>query len=127
YPPGSTFKTVTASAALQAGQVTPDSVVGCPGTENIEGRQTPNDDNLDLGDVPLHTAFARSCTTTIGRLAVDVPPDGLTDAAAQLGLGVDFTAPGMTTVTGSVPVADTAALRVEEGIGQGEVTASPFG
>nr|WP_255507249.1 penicillin-binding transpeptidase domain-containing protein [Mycolicibacterium sp. 018/SC-01/001] len=127
YPPGSTFKTVTVSAALQAGQVTPDSVVGCPGTENIEGRQIPNDDEFDLGDVPLHTAFAKSCNTTMGRLAVNLPPDGLTNAAAQLGLGVDFTAPGMTTVTGSVPVADTSALRVEEGIGQGKVTASPFG
>jgi len=127
YPPGSTFKTVTVSAALQAGQVTPDSVVACPGTENIEGRQIPNDDNFDLGEVPLHTAFARSCNTTMGRLAVNLPPDGLTKAADQLGLGVDFTAPGMTTVTGKVPVADTAALRVEEGIGQGQVTASPFG
>lgn len=127
YPPGSTFKTVTVSAALQAGQVTPDSIVGCPGTENIEGRQIPNDDNFELGDVPLHTAFARSCNTTMGRLAVGLPPDGLTKAAAQLGLGIDYVAPGMTTVTGSVPVADTPALRVEEGIGQGKVTASPFG
>jgi len=127
YPPGSTFKTVTVSAALQAGQVTPDSIVACPGTENIEGRQIPNDDNFDLGQVPLHTAFARSCNTTMGRLAVNLPPDALTKAAAQLGLGVDYTAPGMTTVTGKVPVADTAALRVEEGIGQGQVTASPFG
>ena len=127
YPPGSTFKTVTVSAALQAGQVTPDSIVGCPGTENIEGRQIPNDDNFDLGQVPLHTAFARSCNTTMGRLAVNLPPDGLTKAAAQLGLGIDYTAPGMTTVTGKVPVADTSALRVEEGIGQGQVTASPFG
>jgi Penicillin binding protein transpeptidase domain/NTF2-like N-terminal transpeptidase domain len=127
YPPGSTFKTVTVSAALQAGQVTPDSIVGCPGTENIEGRQIPNDDNFELGDVPLHTAFAKSCNTTMGRLAVNLPPDGLTRAAAQLGLGIDYVAPGMTTVTGSVPVADTSALRVEEGIGQGKVTASPFG
>jgi len=127
YPPGSTFKTVTVSAALQAGQVTPDSIVACPGTENIEGRQIPNDDNFDLGQVPLHTAFARSCNTTMGRLAVNLPPDALTKAAAQLGLGVDYTAPGMTTVTGKVPVADTSALRVEEGIGQGQVTASPFG
>ncbi len=127
YPPGSTFKTVTVSAALQSGQVTPDSVVACPGTENIEGRQIPNDDNFDLGQVPLHTAFAISCNTTMGRLAVNLPPDALTEAAAQLGLGIDYTAPGMTTVTGSVPVADTPALRVEEGIGQGKVTASPFG
>lgn len=127
YPPGSTFKTVTVSAALQAGQVTPDSIVACPGTDNIEGRKIPNDDNFELGDVPLHTAFARSCNTTMGRLAVNLPPDGLTKAAAQLGLGIDYVAPGMTTVTGSVPPADTSALRVEDGIGQGKVTASPFG
>ena len=127
YPPGSTFKTVTVSAALQAGQVTADSVVACPGTENIEGREIPNDNNFDLGQVPLHTAFAKSCNTTMGRLAVNLPAEGLTKAAAQLGLGVDYTAPGMTTVTGKVPVADTAAMRVEEGIGQGQVTALPFG
>ena len=127
YPPGSTFKTVTVSAALQAGQVTPDTIVNCPGTENIEGRQIPNDDEFELGQVPLHTAFARSCNTTMGRLAVNLPPDALTDAAAQLGLGIDYVAPGMTTVTGSVPVAESSALRVEEGIGQGQVTASPFG
>ena len=102
-------------------------MVNCPGTENIEGRQIPNDDNFELGQVPLHTAFAKSCNTTMGRLALNLPPDGLTKAAAQLGLGIDYTAPGMTTVTGTVPVADTPALRVEEGIGQGKVTASPFG
>lgn len=127
YPPGSTFKTITVSAALQSGAVTPDTVLGCPGTENIEGRQIPNDNNFDLGQVPLHTAFARSCNTTMGRLAVNLPPDALTKAAAQLGLGVDYITPALTTVTGKVPTADTPALRVEEGIGQGKVTATPFG
>lgn len=127
YPPGSTFKTVTVSAALQAGAVTPDTVVACPGEENIEGREIPNDNKFDLGQVPLHTAFAKSCNTTMGRLAVGLAPDGLTNAAAQLGLGIDYVTPGLTTVTGKVPTADTPALRVEEGIGQGTVTASPFG
>ena len=127
YPPGSTFKTVTTSAALQAGAATPDTVLPCPGTENIEGRQIPNDDEFDLGAVPLHTAFARSCNTTMGRLAVGLPPDALQKAALQFGLGVDYVTPGLTTVTGNVPVADSPAARVESGIGQGQVTATPFG
>nr|WP_246349900.1 penicillin-binding transpeptidase domain-containing protein [Nocardia barduliensis] len=127
YPPGSTFKTVTVSAALQAGTVTPDTVLPCPGTANIEGRRIPNDHNFDLGSVPLHTAFARSCNTTMGALAVQLPADALTKAAAQLGLGIDYVTPGLTTVTGKVPPADTSALRVESAIGQGQVTASPFG
>lgn len=127
YPPGSTFKTVTVSAALQAGDVGPDTVLPCPGTANIEGRRIPNDDDFDLGQVPLHTAFARSCNTTMGLLGVRLPADGLTRAAAQLGLGVDYVTPGLTTVTGAVPPADTPAARVEAAIGQGTVTASPFG
>ncbi|WP_040777270.1 penicillin-binding transpeptidase domain-containing protein [Nocardia pneumoniae] len=127
YPPGSTFKTVTVSAALQAGTVTPDTRVACPGTANIEGRRIPNDNNFDLGTVPLHTAFARSCNTTMGALGVKLPADAMTKAAAQLGLGIDYVTPGLTTVTGKVPPADTSALRVESAIGQGQVTASPFG
>ncbi|MFE7802262.1 penicillin-binding transpeptidase domain-containing protein [Nocardia sp. NPDC057440] len=127
YPPGSTFKTVTVSAALQAGSVRPDTVLPCPGVANIEGRRIPNDDDFDLGQVPLHTAFARSCNTTMGGLAVKLPADALTKAAAQLGLGVDYVTPGLTTVTGKVPPAETPAQRVESGIGQGQVTASPFG
>ncbi len=76
YPPGSTFKTVTVSAASKAGPSLRTPSVGCPGSENIEGRQIPNDDNFDLGLVPLHTAFARSCNTTMARLAVNLPPTG---------------------------------------------------
>lgn len=127
YPPGSTFKTVTVSAALADGAVTPDTVLPCPGEANIEGRRIPNDDSFDLGEVPLHTAFARSCNTTMARLAVNLPPNALTDTAGQLGLGIDYVTPGLTTVTGSVPPANTPAERVESSIGQGTVTASPFG
>ncbi len=127
YPPGSTFKTVTVSAALQAGGVNIDTVLPCPGRATIEGRTIPNDDEFDLGQVPLHTAFARSCNTTMAELGVRLPPDGLTTAAAQLGLGVDYVTPGLTTVTGKVPPAQNSAQQVESSIGQGSVTASPFG
>ncbi|WP_072812062.1 penicillin-binding transpeptidase domain-containing protein [Rhodococcus zopfii] len=127
YPPGSTFKTVTTWAALQAGVADPDTVLPCPGVATIEDRTIPNDDSFDLGAVPLHTAFARSCNTTMARLAVGLPADALTDAAAQFGLGIDYVTPGLVTVTGSVPVTESAAQRVESAIGQGTVTASPFG
>lgn len=127
YPPGSTFKTVTAAAVLDAGRATPATVLPCPGVADIEGRRIPNDDSFDLGQVPLHTAFARSCNTTMAGLAVQLPPDALTTTAERLGLGVDYVTPGLTTVTGSVPVAQTPAQRVEASIGQGQVTASPFG
>ncbi|MFB9569409.1 penicillin-binding transpeptidase domain-containing protein [Saccharopolyspora hordei] len=127
YPPGSTFKTVTATAGLEAGKVNVDTPVECPGTKVFDGRVLPNDEEFDLGRVPLHTAFAQSCNTTFAQLAVDLPAQALTDAAQRYGLGVDFTMPGATTITGKVPPADTVVQRAENGIGQGRVLASPFG
>ena len=127
YPPGSTFKTITTAAALQAGIATPDTPERCPGTVTIENRTIPNEDEFDLGTVPLSTAFARSCNTTMAALADALPADALPKMARLFGIGVDYVVPGITTITGSVPNADTPAQKVENGIGQGTVTVSPFG
>jgi hypothetical protein len=127
YPPGSTFKTITTAAALQAGIATPDSPEACPGTVTIENRTIPNEDEFELGTVPLSTAFARSCNTTMAALADRLPSDALPKMARLFGIGVDYGIPGLTTITGNVPNADTAAQKVENGIGQGTVTVSPFG
>ncbi|GAA4823994.1 penicillin-binding transpeptidase domain-containing protein [Tomitella cavernea] len=127
FPPGSTFKTVTTSAALQAGVAEPDSVLPCPARVTVDGRSIPNDDDFDLGKVPLHTAFAQSCNTTQAIMSADLGPSAMRDTAASLGFGVDFVTPALTTVTGTVPVTEPGPARVEAAIGQGTVTASPFG
>ncbi|MUL74484.1 penicillin-binding transpeptidase domain-containing protein [Mycolicibacterium sp. CBMA 226] len=127
YPPGSTFKTITTAAALEKGLAKADTPEPCPGTVTIENRTIPNEDKFDLGTVPLAEAFAHSCNTTMGALADKLPADALPNTAKNLGIGVDFVIPGITTVTGKVPNADTPAQRVENGIGQGTVTVSPFG
>ncbi|MBV9143635.1 MAG: penicillin-binding protein [Pseudonocardiales bacterium] len=127
YPPGSTFKIVTAAAALQSKQVTSDSPVACPATTVVGERVIPNDHFFDLGMVPLHTAFARSCNTTFAQLAARLGASALTDAAHQMGIGMDYDIPGVTTVTGQVPPSESMVRRAENGFGQGRVLASPFG
>lgn len=127
YPPGSTFKTITTAAALQAGLAEPGTPEACPGTVTVENRTIPNEDEFDLGTVPLSTAFAKSCNTTMAALADQLPADALPKMARLFGIGVDFVVPGLTTITGNVPNADTPAQKVENGIGQGTVTVSPFG
>lgn len=127
YPPGSAFKIVTAAAALQSKQVTGDSPVPCPARTVIGQRVVPNDHFFDLGTVPLHTAFARSCNTTFAQLAAGLGAGALTDAAHQLGIGMDYDIPGITTVTGQVPPSESVVRRAENGFGQGRVLASPFG
>jgi hypothetical protein len=68
FPPGSTFKVVTASA-LAARGLTPSSTVQCPSQATIGGRTFHNDNNEQLGTTNLRTAFAISCNTTFALLA----------------------------------------------------------
>ncbi|HSS89330.1 MAG TPA: penicillin-binding transpeptidase domain-containing protein [Streptosporangiaceae bacterium] len=68
FPPGSTFKVVTASALSGTG-LRPASTVQCPAQVNIGGRVFHNFDNEHLGAISLQTAFAVSCNSTFITLA----------------------------------------------------------
>jgi hypothetical protein len=68
FPPGSTFKVVTASALAKIGMRT-TSAVQCPGQVTIGGRIFHNDNNEHLGTTTLQTAFAVSCNSTFAMLA----------------------------------------------------------
>jgi hypothetical protein len=127
YPPGSTFKIVTAGAAIERDMATPNTLLACPGHVDIGQRTIPNYGGFDLGTVPMSRAFASSCNTTFAELASRMPPKGLTTAAAQYGIGTDYVVDGITTVTGSVPPTVNLTERTEDGFGQGKVLVSPFG
>jgi hypothetical protein len=127
YPPGSTFKMVTAGAALERDMASPNTLLGCPGEVDIGHRTIPNYGGFDLGVVPMSRAFASSCNTTFAELASRMPPRGLTQTAARYGIGLDYQVDGIATVTGSVPPTVNLAERTEDGFGQGKVLASPFG
>ena len=127
YPPGSTFKIITAGAAIDRDMATPNTLLGCPGRMDIGHRSVPNYGGFDLGTVPMSRAFASSCNTTFAELASRMPPRALTMAAAQYGIGPDYQIEGITTVSGSVPPTVNLAERTEDGFGQGKVLVSPFG
>lgn len=127
YPPGSTFKIVTAGAAIERNMATPNTLLGCPGQLDIGHRTVPNYGGFDLGTVPMSRAFASSCNTTFAELASRMPPRGLTQAAAQYGIGPDYNIEGIDTISGSVPPTVNLTERTEDGFGQGKVLVSPFG
>jgi hypothetical protein len=127
YPPGSTFKIITAGAAIDRDMATPNTLLACPGVMDIGHRTIPNYGGFDLGTVPMSRAFASSCNTTFAELASRMPPRGLTMAAAQYGIGPDYQIEGLNTVSGSVPPTVNLAERTEDGFGQGKVLVSPFG
>ena len=126
FPPGSIFKIVTASAALERGLITQDTQVGCPGSRVFDGREIRNNASFDLGTVSARTAFAKSCNTTFADLSTQMPAEALPEMALHYGIGLDFVVPGITTLTGSVQPAETVVQRAENGFGQGQDLLTPF-
>ena len=127
YPPGSTFKLVTASAALRQHvdprKTTftcarlPDGRVGA----KIAGWNRPvRDDVLDAhphGTIDVHGGFVHSCNAYFAQLAVKLGSQPLIDTANRLGISL-------------TPAADVAA-RVRQtlpqiGYGQGDVVVTPL-
>lgn len=68
YAPGSTFKVVTAAAAIDAGRYTPDSVVNGDSPKTISGVPMHNDLNTSWGDISLSTAMTNSVNTVFGQI-----------------------------------------------------------
>ncbi|HEX2316932.1 MAG TPA: penicillin-binding transpeptidase domain-containing protein [Thermomonospora sp.] len=125
YPPGSTFKVVTASALLADG-MSPGSGVDCPASVVTAQRTIRNSDGLALGRTSLRQAFADSCNTTFAGLGVErLGAEGLGAAAERFGFGGPIT-PGTAAARGSFPEPDGGAELAEASIGQGRVQASPL-
>jgi len=125
YPPGSTFKVVTAGALL-AGGLRPSDPVDCPREAKVGGRTFGNFEDEVLGQIPFSTAFANSCNTAfVQQAAKRLDGDELVAAAAQFGFGLD-PSPQIPAVTSQVPAPSDRADLAAEAFGQGRVTASPL-
>ena len=72
YPPGSTFKVVTAAAGLDSGAITPETAINAPGTLDVQGQPLANDFNQDWGSIPLDTALTNSVNTWFAQLGEKV-------------------------------------------------------
>jgi cell division protein FtsW (lipid II flippase) len=127
YPPGSTFKLVTAAAALRRGLDPGASTFACTRLPDgrvgarINGWNRPiRDDVLDThphGTIDMHAGLVHSCNAYFAQLAVTLGPDPLLGTAARLGI--------------SLTPSKTPAQRVQEtlpqvGYGQGDVVATPM-
>lgn len=125
YAPGSTFKVVTALAALRAGY-TPDSTVECTETIVVDGRTIGNYPGYShTGSITLREALAHSCNTAFISLASEISSADLAAAALSLGLGQ----PGpwaFEYFSGSVPDDAEGTAHAEMLFGQGSVVASPM-
>ncbi|HET6997740.1 MAG TPA: penicillin-binding transpeptidase domain-containing protein [Solirubrobacterales bacterium] len=85
YPPGSTFKVVTAAAGLESGTITPETTIDAPGTLEVEGQPLNNDFSEDFGPIALDTALTNSVNTWFGQLGQQLGNDQLFETMEKFG------------------------------------------
>lgn len=127
YPPGSTFKIVSALALLRAG-LSPQTLVECPETTVVNGREFSNHSGYPpakLGTIPLLEAIANSCNTAVLNQHRVVSEADVAAAAAALGVG-QATEVGVPAFAGSVPADGGVVDHAAAMIGQGRVQMSPL-
>ena len=97
YPTGSSFKPITAAAALKNGVYRAGQRIDCPASWNGYGVVQLNHETGNLGPIDLRTALARSCNTffyELGKRLNDTNTRLLPDEALSFGLGkatdIDF-------------------------------------
>src|SRR6266511_1586017 len=124
-PPGSTFKSVTATHVLETGQADGNTPVECSAKYNVGGRDFTNVEGEALGTFPLHRNFAQSCNTAFARLYPKLGMTGLHDTATRLGLGLQWDL-GIDAFTGKVSVNESEVERAAAAFGQGTTLVSPI-
>ena len=131
YTPGSTFKTVTLAAAVEAGLVKPNDPATCPAEVIIEGSKvTSQNEPAGKQTRTAADAYAYSCNTYFAQLGVRVGEARFRAMAQALGLteGAPFDLP---TSAGRLSI-NPKFLSSNPGLaasayGQGELQMSPLG
>jgi penicillin-binding protein A len=85
YPPGSTFKVVTATAAIDSGKFTPNSVVNGDSPKTISGVPLSNDLNQSFGPITLTKALTYSVNTVWAQVAEQVGRATMTNYMKRFG------------------------------------------
>ncbi len=136
YPPGSTFKMVTALAALEAGVTDGRETVFCPGHMDISGHRFHCWRRGGHGRVGLVSALAESCDVYFYEMSQRCGIDKINEMSTRLGLGFRYDLPITSVAGGLNPTRDwkqrnrDAPWRVGDtvnaSIGQGFVLTTPL-
>lgn len=85
YPPGSTFKVVTATAGIDSGKYTPNSLINGNSPKSISGVPLQNDNNQSFGQITLTKALTDSVNTVFAQVAQNVGRPTMTKYMKRFG------------------------------------------
>ena len=130
YPPGSTFKVVTAAAALSSGEVTPETQIPSPRVLDLPQTSA---DLRNFGGASctgetstLADALRISCNTAFGYLGLELGADAIREQAEAFGFGVDDIAVPTSVAASVFPEDPDEPQTAQSAIGQFDVRVTPL-
>lgn len=127
YPPGSTFKIISALAALKAGVVTPETTVKCTGKVAIGNREFRCWKKRGHGVTDLKKAIRESCDVWFYLASLDLGIDKLSEMAFSFGLGAPVGFPLGDDKGGLIPTRDWKRRQLHDAWYDGETVIAAIG
>ena len=135
FPPGSTFKVVTAAAALDSGRFEASSQVAAPAQKVVSGVPLNNFGNRDFGTIDLTTALTNSVNTVWAEVGVTLGRSRMQEYMERFGFyekpELDYPEPqilssGVRKASGLRPVTSSSVDLGRVSIGQGDLQVTPL-
>jgi penicillin-binding protein 2 len=145
YPTGSTYKLITATAALEDGLITPEEIVDDPGEYTVGGVTFENAGHAQNGSIDMHTALQVSSDVYFYKLGHEAnterQPMPIQEWAGRLGLGSPTGIDLPSELSGLIPTPEWRNELYKEGntdrpwsagdninlsVGQGDLQATPL-
>jgi peptidoglycan glycosyltransferase len=139
YPPGSTFKVVTAAAGIDTGKVTPDTVIDGSSPRTVSGTPLSNFGGEDFGPITLTDALTHSVNTVFAQVGEKVGRETMVDYMKRFGFYEDpkldypddqMIASGVRNADGNLVGADSGfdvgRVAIGQGGAEGQILTTPL-
>lgn len=137
YPPGSTFKVVTAAAAIDSGEASPDTTLSGASPQEFSGVDLANAGGEQFGDIDMRTALTNSVNTYFAQIGEMIGPETLLEYMKRFGFEQDpevqlpddqMAASGVRNSDGKLVDEgfDIARVAIGQGGAEGQILSTPF-